>query len=485
MSKPNVLLISTDHWPGKMIGALGHPTIQSPTIDQMVRNGIVFTNAYSTTPICIPARRELMTGVFSRTHGDRVFNETLPMPDLPTMAQTFRDAGYQAYGVGKFHISPPRNRIGFDDVLIHEAGRLGDRGDQMVEDDYEHFLTERGYPGLETQGGIHNTYEYKPWYLPEHLHYTNWTAREMSRFIVRRDRDRPGFWYMSFDAPHPPLVAPQSYMDIYSGLEIDEPFVGDWATDYAGMPFALKARPTWYREKALSSDVTRQIRAGFYALSTHIDHQVRSVIGLLKEQGILDNTVLMFTSDHGNMLGNHGLYNIALFYESCAKVPMVLVPTPAQVESTGPGRVDDRLVAHADIMPTLLDMCEIPVPPSVEGLSMVGGRTRDHLYGEFGEDSTASRMVVDGRHKLIYYPVGDRYQLFDLRTDPDEMRDIAAEPAYSQVKARMAALLLDNLYGTDLEWIENGELVGLPDMERTGEYDYSPTFGNARGYRIR
>jgi arylsulfatase A-like enzyme len=247
----------------------------------------------------------------------------------------------------------------------------------------------------------------------------------------------------------------------------------------------LKARPTWYREKALSSDVTRQIRAGFYALSTHIDHQVRSVIGLLKEQGILDNTVLMFTSDHGNMLGNHGLYNVGLFYESCAKVPMVLVPTPAQVEPTGPGRVDDRLVAHADIMPTLLDMCDIPVPPSVEGLSMVGDRTRDHLYGEFGEDSTSSRMIVDGHHKLIYYPVGDRSQLFDLRTDPNEMHDVASEPTYSQVKAHMLALLLDNLYGTDLEWIENGKLVGLPDMQRTRAYDYSPTFGNARGYRIR
>ena len=111
-----------------MIGALGHPVIQSPTVDQMAANGIAFTNAYTTTPMCIPARRELMTGVFSKTHGDRVFDETLPMPDLPTIAQTFRDAGYQAYGVGKLHINPPRNRIGFDDFLIHESGRLGDRG---------------------------------------------------------------------------------------------------------------------------------------------------------------------------------------------------------------------------------------------------------------------------------------------------------------------------------------------------------------------
>ena len=219
INRPNVLMICVDHWGGLLTRPAGHPVIMTPTIAQLARCGVQFTRAYSACPVCIPARRTLMTGQTPRTHGDRIFNPILPMPDLPTMAQTFRDAGYQAHGVGKFHIDPPRNRIGFDDVLIHEAGRLGDRDDQMVEDDYEHFLTERGYPGLETQGGIHNTYEYKPWYLPEHLHYTNWTAREMSRFIVRRDRDRPGFWYMSFDAPHPPLVAPQSYMDIYGAID--------------------------------------------------------------------------------------------------------------------------------------------------------------------------------------------------------------------------------------------------------------------------
>ena len=153
MDQPNVLLICTDHWPGKMIGALGHPAVFTPTIDQMAALGIAFTNAYATTPTCIPARRELMTGTFSKTHGDRVFDGKTPMPQ-PTIAQVFRDAGYHAYGVGKLHVNPPRDRIGFDDVLIHESGRLGNRDDQMAQDDYEHFLTERGYPGEESSYGI-------------------------------------------------------------------------------------------------------------------------------------------------------------------------------------------------------------------------------------------------------------------------------------------------------------------------------------------
>ena len=485
MDRPNVLLICTDHWPGKMIGALGHPAIQSPTIDQMAANGIAFTNAYTTTPMCIPARRELMTGTFSKTHGDRVFNETMPMPDLPTVAQTFRDAGYQAYGVGKLHINPPRNRIGFDDVLIHEAGRLGDRGDQMVQDDYEHFLTERGYPGEESSFGIQNSLAYRDWHLPEYYHFTNWTAREMSKYIVRRDRDRPSFWYMSFDAPHPPLLPPRPYMDAYRDLEIDEPFMGDWAQDFDALPFALKTKPKERRELALSADRTKQVRQAFYAMSTHVDHQIRAVLGLLKEQGILNNTILMFTSDHGDMLGDHGLYNKLLFYEGSTKIPMVLVPTPAQVKTTGFNKRDGRLVAQADVMPTLLDLCDVPIPDTVEGLSMVGDEKRDYLYGEFKEDHMATRMVHDGRHKLVYYPVGHRFQLFDLQNDPNELHDVAGDAGYSDVRDRLTGLLKERLYGSDLDWLEEGELVGLPEPELTADYFYNPNMGNARGYRVR
>src|SRR5688572_284187 len=122
--QPNVLLICTDHWPAARLGVAGHPVIQTPTLDELARSGIRFTRAYSECPVCIPARRTLMTGVSPRTHGDRVFKETLPMPALPTLAQTFRQAGYQAYAVGKLHVYPQRNRIGFDEVILDEEGRV-------------------------------------------------------------------------------------------------------------------------------------------------------------------------------------------------------------------------------------------------------------------------------------------------------------------------------------------------------------------------
>ncbi|MCH2615035.1 MAG: sulfatase-like hydrolase/transferase, partial [Opitutales bacterium] len=116
--KPNVLLISTDHWPATLLGCAGHPAVQTPTLDQLAANGTRFINTYAECPVCIPARRTLMTGTTPRTHGDRIFQETLPMPDLPTMADTFRNAGYQAYAVGKLHVYPQRDRIGFDDVIL-------------------------------------------------------------------------------------------------------------------------------------------------------------------------------------------------------------------------------------------------------------------------------------------------------------------------------------------------------------------------------
>ena len=141
--QPNVLLIMVDQWPGNLLGVAGHPVIETPTIDNLAALGVRYTNAYSECPICIPARRSVMTGTTPRGHGDRVFQPSARMPNLPTLAQTFRDAGYQAYGVGKLHVYPARDRIGFDDVLIAEEGRphLG------AVDDYDIYLAEQGYAG--------------------------------------------------------------------------------------------------------------------------------------------------------------------------------------------------------------------------------------------------------------------------------------------------------------------------------------------------
>src|SRR5688572_18999209 len=121
--RPNVLLVTVDQWPGRALACAGHPAIETPTLDRLAHLGVQFARAYAECPICIPARRSLMTGTSARIHGDRTFQPALPMPELPTLAQCFRDAGYQATAIGKLHVYPKRDRIGFDDAIIAEEGR--------------------------------------------------------------------------------------------------------------------------------------------------------------------------------------------------------------------------------------------------------------------------------------------------------------------------------------------------------------------------
>ncbi len=477
MAQPNVLLICADHWPGRLIHAAGHPSILTPTLDQLCANGVRFSNAYSALPTCIPARRSLMTGTTARVHGDRIFDEDLPMPNLPTLAQTFRNAGYQAFAVGKMHVYPQRDRIGFDDVILHEEGRhhLG-----IKADDYEMFLAEQGYPGQElTHAMCNNEYTVRPWHLPEAMHPTNWSVREMCRAIRRRDPTRPGFWYLSFSAPHPPITPPKDYLDMYRDAEIPEPFIGKWAQDPDSLPYALKVRQS--RWLGLSEFEMRLARQGFYAQCTYLDHQIRLVIGMLREEGLLNDTILLFTADHGDMLGNHRQFAKAIFYEDSAKIPMILVPT-AKDERIGHHRVDDRLAELQDVMPTLLDLAGLPIPESVEGRSLAGDFRREFLYGEHYEGDTATRMVRDSRYKLIYYPVGNRFQLFDLEQDPDELHDLSDRPEHQEKRQQLEQWLLESIYGKDLEWVKDGSFVGLPDKP----YRPAPNRGltGQRGWRF-
>lgn len=453
--RPNVLLITADHWPAKLLGCANDSSILTPTIDVLAMNGVRFSNAYTECPICVPARRSIMTGLSPRGHGDRTFDEDQPLPDCQTLAGAFREAGYQTYAVGKLHVNPQRARIGFDDVLLDEEGRVH----KGVTDDYSIFLGDMGYPGRQFSHGMGtNDYSYRPWHLPEQLHVTNWAAESMSRVIRRRDPTRPGFWYLSFRHPHPPLVPLESYLKLYEHTRLDAVIVGDWAADDEALPLALRgkrARANLFKDQKLDGG-----RRAFLALCTHIDHQIRLVIGTLREEGILENTVIMFTSDHGDMLGEHGLLMKSVFYESSANVPMIVVE-PAGNASGPSGRVDDRLVGLQDIMPTLLQAAGIEMPAHVEGVSMLDGSRRDVLIGEFSEGSIASRMVHDGKHKLIYYPAGSRTQLFDLEKDPNEISDLSKDVLYADVKQRLADILVSYAYGRDLEWVKDGKLVGF------------------------
>ncbi len=458
--KPNVLLICTDHWSGKMLGCNEHQHILTPTLNQLAANGTLFNQAYSTCPTCIPARRSIMTGTSPETHGDRIFKEHEKMPkNLITMPQVFRDNGYQAFAVGKLHVYPQRNRIGFDDVISCEEGRHHLGGGL---DDFELYLKDRGFAGQElTHAMGNNHYTVRPWHLPEDCHPTNWTTKQMCRMIQRRDRQKPAFWFCSYIAPHPPITPITEYLDMYRNCGVDKPFCGDWAKDFDQLPYALKSR--YDKFQTYTAEETRLARMGFYAQCTYIDHQIRLLIGTLDEEGLLDNTIIMFTSDHGDMLGNHNLWSKPPMYEWSSKIPMILVPQASAYDRCPHHNVDERFVVQEDIMPTLLDLCDIKIPESVEGISMIGEGCRDYIYSEHYECDLATRMIRKGDYKLIWYPVGNIFQLFNLRKDPDEMNDISKTDTENLEDIKK--ILADELYGSDMKWLKDGLLIGEPDKK--------------------
>lgn len=455
--RPNVLLVTVDQWSGSLLGCEGHPVIQTPTLDQLARNGVRFAHAYSECPVCIPARRTLLTGTNTQTHGDRVFNTVGPWPHhLPSLPSAFRAAGYQAYAVGKLHVYPPRDRVGFEDVQLAEEGRphLG------ATDDYEMFLADKGFVGQQFAGGMNNNnYMTRPWHLPEECHVTNWATQTMCRTIKRRDPTRPGFWYLSYTPPHPPVTPLAVYLDYYRQFEIPPALWADWCADPDALPYTLKMERNYWR--MLPDVALREMRRAYYAACTHIDHQFRFLLGTLREEGLLENTIILFTADHGEMLGDFGLYAKRLFYEGSARVPMILMGT-AHGARVPAGVVDDRLVGLADVMPTLLDLAEVPIPPTVTGQSMIGSNRRDFLYGDCLENHAATRMLHDGRHKLIWYPAGNRIQLFDLTEDPTELRDLADHPDYAAIRGRLTEQLCQALWGHDRQagWATDASLVG-------------------------
>ena len=453
MSLPNILLVTADQWPGSLMGMAGRTDIDTPTLDQIARNGTWFSNAHSQCPICIPARRSIMTGTAPRQHGDRVFQPSLAKPDFPHLSEVLRNAGYQTGAVGKLHVFPQRDRIGFEEVVSFEEGRSHLGGP----DDWDIWLADHGHAGQGYAHGMsNNSYEFRPWHLPEDCHPSVWQARQMCRMIQRRDPTRPQFWHLSFNFPHPPIVPLTSYLALYSNRRMAPAVQGDWNSD---LPVALQyAANAWPQ---LAPDRLADMRRAFHAQCTLIDHQLRVVIGTLREQLQLDNTILLFTSDHGDMLGDHGLFAKRVMLRGSVSVPFLLMGT-AECERVHSGAVDDRLAGMQDIMPTLLDLAGVEKPKTVTGLSLISENRRETLYCEALEGQSAMRMVTDGRWKLIWYPAGNRFHLFDLQSDPDETTDLSASRSASGDRARLTAELVSELYGDDMSFVQNGEPVGVP-----------------------
>lgn len=421
-----------------------------------------------------------MTGTMPRTHGARTNATTLPMPEFPTMAQCFRDAGYQAYSVGKLHVYPQRSRIGFDDCILMEEGRARPQG---CPDDWEMALSERGYPGVEFGTGVSNNfYVTRPWHLPNDLHPDFWAAREMCRTIKRRDPNKPSFWHLSFTGPHPPMWPPADMLDLYRDVDMDLPAEGDWVREFWENPplMVQQAHDIGSMQDAPAHEIDLARRA-FYASITHIDYQIRTIIGCLNDEKLIENTAIMFIADHGDMLGDHGMWAKKVMYDKSTRIPLYLVP-PVEDSRCMPGTTDDRLCDLCDVMPTLLDLAGIKAPESVEGHSLLAPAENRHIYSEYGEGSMATRMVREGDYKLIYYADGNLFQLFNVKMDPCESVDLAKDQSHAKVLKSLQNLLQSELYGDDEKFIKEGEFCGLPKAK--APLGQGRNLASQRGFRF-
>ena len=308
-------------------------------------------------------------------------------------------------------------------------------------------------------GVMHNDWTVHPWPLAEHLHQTNWTVNQALRFMERRDPSCPLFLAVSFIAPHPPLQPPEFYLDRYLRQDLPDPVIGDWAVPPENDGLGDGVAPSKVK---LSGERLRYARAAYYALINHVDDQIRRLMdGIIGFGGLVGGeTIVVFTADHGEMLGDHYHWRKQVPYESSARIPMLI---------RGPGRFGIRSgsvvsepVCLEDVMPTLLDMADVPIPETVEGRSLLPlMRGEDVPWREslHIEHAPLHQSLTNGREKYVWLCQDGAEQFFDLEEDPNELHDLAREPAQADRVATWRRRLIGELRGRPEGFTDGERLI--------------------------
>jgi arylsulfatase len=466
-TKPNILLTMTDQQRGDCLGVEGHPHLKTPHLDELATAGVRFSHAYSACPVCIPARRTLMTGQKPASHGVLANYDTwLKGPTLP---EVLSRAGYQTHLVGKLHLWPKRKLYGFNSADWSDGPYPGeDIGD------YEDFLRDHGVNYSDAclaHGAALNSFVGRPWHLDEQLHFSNWCADRALKFLQRRDPTLPFFLKVSFFHPHTPLTPPEFYFRRYMDMDLQPLPVGDWARIYDSPPHGL---PINSDRVMFDRDTLRHYLAGYYGCINHIDDQIGRILWRLddptgkKDWDISDNTMVIFISDHGFMLGEHQWNKKTHAFEGSARVPF-LIRFP---KSWGivRGQVRQEVVELMDIMPTILEMAGVEIPTAVDGKSVLplirnqGVQWREYIHGECAQHKGRSggmQYLTDGKWKYIWYPASGEEQLFHLEEDPGEMHECARHPNYSGELDRWRSIMVRELENRPEGFTDGQKLLTL------------------------
>lgn len=447
--RPNILLILTDQFRGDCIHADGNMEIQTPFLDYLSSMGTICHRGYSPSPTCIPARACLVTGKMPSKTGFFQNNFAQSWDFTHTMMEQLRDGGYQTINVGKNHFKPYRKCLGFEINRVYETGR-DEHGEPC---DYQLWLNDvTGGRILDTAlTSDNNSCVVMPWTEAEYLHPTAWTAAEGVRQLQHRDPTRPFYLQLSFHRPHPPLDPPEAYLRLYDHVELSPPAVGEWAEKYGRPTQNIEPFEGKMPERAL-----QLAKQAYYAQISFIDQQIGKVLAYLAKSRLLENTLIVFTSDHGEMLGDHNMFRKGPAFEGSARIPFILKP---------PGRSKGRpLELHTpvsliDLLPTFLDYANLQpmvdfdgrsLRPLLEGVIPESEWDRPYVYGEnyrnlplFGVQAGWD-YVVGNRYKYVWDSVNGTEYVFDLQEDPHEMINLAesAQPELQEEICNMRQYLI-------------------------------------------
>ena len=468
--RPHIVLLMADQYRADCLGGDGNRIIQTPNLDRLAAEGALFRCAYSSTPTCTPARSALLTGLAPWRHGMLGYGrvaEKYPL-ELP---RALREAGYYTFGLGKMHYHPQRNAHGFHQVLLDESGRAESPD---FRSDYRAWFWSEA-PGLDPDAtGIGwNHYRAQAYALPERLHPTRWMGDAAVRFMQGYSRPEPFFAQISFARPHSPYDPPERLMKRYADADLPKARVGAWATRYA--PRSDSSNNIWHAD--MGAEPVRRSRQGYYGSVTFVDEQIGRILDALARRGWLDETLILFTSDHGDMTGDHHLWRKSYAYQSSARIPM-LARWPTGLMAARRGQVLAQPVELRDILPTCLEAATAPPKSEVDGRSLLallgGAQWREFIDLEHDvcySPENHWNALTDGRWKYIFHARDGAEQLFDLARDPAELNDLASDAAYEAQVRLWRSRLIEHLAGRGERFVKNGRLALRPDSHL-----YSPNY---------
>ena len=471
--QPNILFITSDQHRADSLGCAGHPCVRTPHLDQLAYEGVRFDSAYSDCPVCIPARTTMITGVKSSTYGMPYYAEEfrLQRDRSAYLGSLLTQAGYQTALVGKRHWHTEESfRAGFETVIPIERWER----ERLLHTGRDGYVFGTGANELSpTTSGV-----------PAAMHSTDWIVDKCIEVVRERETDQPLFLWCSMVDPHPPLAIHEPYYSMYDQSPIPDPAVGDWE-DTDACPAQQFGHRRAYNGGPMGADELRKARGVYYGMITNMDHQLGRLFGYLMNQDLWDDLWIVYTSDHGEHLGDH--YDVAKssFHNSAARLPFIVRPPRAMQDPAG-GWVSEALVELADLLPTFCSLAGVDVPADVEGIDLsahlLGGPApaRELLFGAIDDQ----HMVHDGEHKYMYFTADGREQLFDHAADPDDLHDIAAANLEKVTVLREA--LIDRLAAIGSLDLVDGELrnAGMPDKDVREGRRWNPLGWGGMGHSL-